>query len=71
MQQVPAGVPPGVPPSELQGTRTVHAPPPPAAATHTHSKARLLCKYNLHQLVCRLVAQAKERGHSANNTEFW
>lgn len=53
-------------------THTVHARPPPTLpATHTHSKARLLCKYNLHQLVCRLVAQAKERGHSANNTEFW
>lgn len=32
---------------------------------------RLLCKYNLHQLVCRLVKQAQLRGHSSNYGELW
>jgi hypothetical protein len=32
---------------------------------------RLLCKYNLHQLVCRLVRQAQLRGHSSSWSEFW
>lgn len=35
------------------------------------SHARLLCKFNLHQLVCRLVPQAALRGHSSNYTELW
>lgn len=33
--------------------------------------SRLLCKYNLHQLVCRLVRQAGLRGHSSNYSELW
>lgn len=31
----------------------------------------LLCKYNLHMLVCRLVPQALQRGHSTSNLEMW
>lgn len=42
---------------------TVHFPWSPIS--------RLLCKYNLHQLVCRLVRQAELRGHSSNYNELF
>lgn len=41
------------------------------AKTELSENARLLCKFNLHQLVCRLIRQAQRRGHSANFTEYW
>ena len=32
---------------------------------------RVLCKYNLHMLVCRLWQQQRKRGHTAFYSEFW
>lgn len=32
---------------------------------------KVLCKYNLHMLVCRLWQQQRKRGHTAFYSEFW
>lgn len=48
-----------------------HAIRPCSPPSTTTASPRLLCKYNLHQLVCRLVRQAQLRGHSSNYMELW
>jgi hypothetical protein len=43
----------------------------PHPPSKTPTPPRLLCKYNLHQLICRIVRQATLRGHSVFHTEYW
>jgi hypothetical protein len=41
------------------------------AALAQDNFGRVLCKYNLHLLVCRLWQQQRKRGHTAFYSEFW